>query len=283
MRKNIAGNYEESTNPASDYCFISSFNSGAYLRGDQEAGKIVWENPTGVSCGDEYKPYYEFNYMILMRADKRSDAGGGEIYGQFKYTDICATGELVVTSDVSGEFSVTTNVANSEGASTLSSIVEHHVNGANYGHCTEQLESYLQMNVDGDWRTIIDTGANYASISADAADNYIDNWLKTTSSTVVGSSSARANVKIDSNPPSNYGAYALKDPLRVEMRHLVTAPWLPAGSNSITEAWTMVLKYECEDNLNFVPTWSGTSYTAGTSPDFKYVVNANSGAASTAI
>jgi len=70
VRKNIAGNYEESTNPASDYCFISSFNSAASLRNDQNAGKLIWENPSGgTACGDEYKPYYEFNYMILLSAD----------------------------------------------------------------------------------------------------------------------------------------------------------------------------------------------------------------------
>lgn len=45
----------------------------------------------------------------------------------------------------------------------------------------------------------------------------------------------------------------------------------------------MVLKYECEDNINLVSTWSGDGYVAATGPDFKYVVNANSGAASTAI
>jgi len=60
---NVSGAYSDVSNPAS-YCFISSFDSGTYWRSDNNAGKVVWQNPSNVACGDEYKPYYDFNYKI---------------------------------------------------------------------------------------------------------------------------------------------------------------------------------------------------------------------------
>ena len=45
----------------------------------------------------------------------------------------------------------------------------------------------------------------------------------------------------------------------------------------------MTFKFECEDNTALTPTWTGTSYTAGSDPSFIYKVNSNSGASSTAI
>ena len=179
-----------------------------------------------------------------MRASKNSNAGGTDILGTFKYTDICATGELVHTTSINGEYTYTIGSSSQQ---DIDMKAEHRINHSNYAHCTSQLKSYLQMKVDGEWKTVMSTGNVKSSLYTNNDANYINRWLKFETDVITDTENARVDVKLEASTDilNHYGADKLKESLRVEMRHLVTAPWLPAVINTSTQDFTVVLNYRC--------------------------------------
>jgi len=110
------------------------------------------------------------------------------------------------------------------------------------------------MLVDGEWQTLMSTGSSLTSLyTNNAEDNYVARWFKSATYSGTDNNSARAYFKLlPSATLSHYGTDNLKDPLRVEMRHLVTAPWLPDLKHSVTSTvFTYIIKYYCEDNTGF--------------------------------
>jgi len=61
-----------------------------------------------------------------------------------------------------------TNIANNEGDVHVYMSAYHRINGARHSSCTNQLKSYVQMKVDGNWKTIIGSGASFSYYSTAA-------------------------------------------------------------------------------------------------------------------
>ena len=131
--------------------------------------------------------------------------------------------------------------------------------------CTAQLKTYIQMWLNGDWVTIVDDKSTFAGLGNTIDENYVDEWLSAYSNT---NTDGKALFFIKSGSLS--ATYKLYDPMVVELRALTTAPWLPIDKNITSQAFTVTMKYECEDNTSLSQSWSED-------PNYTYLIGNQAG------
>ncbi len=97
--------------------------------------------------------------------------------------EACSSGYLDWVTEPS-DIVHTIDVDNGESDSVTKAVCEHkNTYNTNWTACTNKLKTYVQMNLNGDWMTVIGDDTRYSSLGSGADLMYIDNWMESNSET----------------------------------------------------------------------------------------------------